>query len=183
MAVELGSERLCCNHTRQLLCHHWCLKFDRYDERHCAELTLSSLDTLTIASDVPTQEQGVSKRWIIQNSVVPAWKQSCRRPKVTTGASTRSFRPGRMEREDKEPQRKRHRPEGEGRQPLAPPREGGSSSAGSALPDATVEQQGESKRRREHPGVAQAADSSGSSSESSTDAEVGFGGRVHDSLW
>ena len=45
------------------------------------------------------------------------------------------------EREDEEPQRKRHRPEGEGRQPLAPPASGvrsncqeGSSSSGSALP-------------------------------------------------
>ena len=37
------------------------------------------------------------------------------------------------------------------------------------MTDATVEQQGESKRRREHPEVPQAADSSGSSSESSTD--------------
>ena len=42
--------------------------------------------------------------------------------------------------EDEEPQRKRHRPEGEGRQPLAPSRsnyqEGSSSSSGSALPPA-----------------------------------------------
>ena len=108
--------------------------------------------------------------------------------------------------EDEEPQRKRHRPEGEGRQPLAPPGEGGSSGSsscsGSALPpatppapppleppplarrsleqgtemtDATVEQQGHSKRRREHPEVPQAADSSSSSSssESSTDTEMG----------
>ena len=79
------------------------------------------------------------------------------------------------EREDEEPQRKRHRPEGEGVQPLAPPREGGSSSSssGSALPpspapppleppplakrsleqetemtDATVEQQRESTSKR-----------------------------------
>ena len=96
--------------------------------------------------------------------------------------------------EDEEPQRNRHRPEGEG----------GSSSSGSALPpppapppleprplakrgleqetkmtDTTVEQQGESKRRREHPEVPQAADSSGSggssiSSESSTDTEMGL---------
>ena len=88
--------------------------------------------------------------------------------------------------EDEDPQRKRHRPEGEGRQPLAPPGESSSSScSGSALPpppapppleppplakrslehetemtDATVEQQGESKRRREHPEVPQAAESS-----------------------
>ena len=90
------------------------------------------------------------------------------------------------EREDEELQRKRHRPEGEGVQPLAPSasgvrsayQEGRSSSSGSVLPpppaparppleppplakwsleqeteitDATVEQQGESKRRKEHP--------------------------------
>ena len=60
MALELGSERLCCNHTRQFLCLHWRLKFDRYDERHCTELTLSGLDTQTLALDVPTQEQVVN---------------------------------------------------------------------------------------------------------------------------
>ena len=106
-----------------------------------------------------------------------------------------------------EPQRKRHRPEGEGGQSLAPPascnyQEGGSSSSGSTLPpppapppfeppphekrgldqetemtDATVEQQGQSKRRREHLEVPQATDSSsssGSTSESSTDTEMGL---------
>ena len=45
------------------------------------------------------------------------------------------------------------------------------------MTDATVEQQGESKRRREHPKVPQAAHSSSSSSssrsESSTDTEMG----------
>ena len=105
--------------------------------------------------------------------------------------------------EDEAPQRKRHRPEGERGQPLAPPAEGGSSSSssGSALPpapppalppleppslakrsleqatempDATVEQQGESKRRNKHPEAPQAADSSSSSSsgENSTDTEM-----------
>ena len=78
--------------------------------------------------------------------------------------------------------------------------EGSSSSSGSALPpppaplpleppplakrslehetemiDATVEQQGEPKRRREHPEAPRAADSSSSSiSESSTDTEMGL---------
>ena len=42
------------------------------------------------------------------------------------------------------------------------------------MTDATVEQQGESKRLREHPEVPQAADSSSSSSESSTDTEMGL---------
>ena len=72
MAVELESEHLSCNHTRQFLYLHWHQKFDKYDERRCAELTLSSLDTLTIALDVPTQEQVVNRRWIIQNNAVPA---------------------------------------------------------------------------------------------------------------
>ena len=46
------------------------------------------------------------------------------------------------------------------------------------MPEATVEQQGESKRRRDHPEVPQAAESSSSSSssssESSTDTEMGL---------
>ena len=46
------------------------------------------------------------------------------------------------------------------------------------MTDATVEQQGESKRRREHPEVPQAAENSGCSSsrssESSTDTEMGL---------
>ena len=33
------------------------MKFDKCDERRYAELTLSNLDTQTIAPDVPTQEQ------------------------------------------------------------------------------------------------------------------------------
>ena len=76
MAVELESERLCCNHTQQFLYFHWRLKFDKCDERRLAELTSSNLDTQTIALDVPMQEQVVNKRWIIQNIVVLAWKQS-----------------------------------------------------------------------------------------------------------
>ena len=49
------------------------------------------------------------------------------------------------------------------------------------MTDATIEQQGEPKRRKEHPEVQQAADSSGSSSssESSTDTDMGL---VYDSL-
>ena len=95
---------------------------------------------------------------------------------------------------DQEPQRKRNNPEGEGEQ------SGSSSGSGPVLPPAppplepppvakrgleqetemtaaTVEQQGESKRRREHPEAPQAADSSSSgssSSESSTDTEMGL---------
>ena len=55
MAVELGSERLCRNHTRQFLYLLWHLKFNRRDGRRCAELALSSLTTQTIALDGPTQ--------------------------------------------------------------------------------------------------------------------------------
>ena len=98
--------------------------------------------------------------------------------------------------------RKRHRPEGEGRQPLAPSastalesgvyQEGGGIGSGSPLPanvplakrsleqetdvtDASVEQ-GERKRCKEHPTVPGSASSSCSSSgsESSTDTEMGL---------
>ena len=52
MAAESGSERLCCNHMRQFLYLHWCPNFGRCDERRCAEPTLSSLVSQTIALDV-----------------------------------------------------------------------------------------------------------------------------------
>ena len=42
------------------------------------------------------------------------------------------------------------------------------------MTDETVEQQGEPKRRREHPEVQQDADSRSSSSESSTDTKMGL---------
>ena len=104
-----------------------------------------------------------------------------------------------------EPQLKRHRPEGEGGQPLAPPassnyRDGGSSSSSSALPpppapppleppplekrgldqetemtDAIVEQQGEPKRRREHLEAPQVTDSSSSSSNSKSSTDTEMG--------
>ena len=80
MAAKSGSDRLCCNHMRQFLYLHWCPNCGKCDERHCAEPTSSSLVTQTIALDAQMQEQVVNKRWIIQNSVVPAWKQSWWRP-------------------------------------------------------------------------------------------------------
>ena len=60
----------------------------------------------------------------------------------TTGASPRSFCSGRQGTGGRRPQRKRHHPEGEGKQPLAPPGEGSSSdrSSGSALPPAPLAQ-------------------------------------------
>ena len=200
MAVELGSERLCCNHTRQFLCHHWRLMFDKCDERRYADLTLSNLDTQTAG-----RKQVVNHLRTVSVSygaiLVPTTEGHMRLERARDRFAQFAEEPGVME-----SSRKRHRPEGEGRQPLAPStsgvrsnyQEGGSSSSGSALPppppsleppplakrsleqetevtDATVEQQGESKRRREHPEVPQAADSSGSSSsESSTDTEMGL---------
>ena len=68
MVVELGSEHPCCNHTPQFLNLHWCLNFDKCDERYRAEPISSSLATQTIAAGVPTQELVVNKRLIIQNS-------------------------------------------------------------------------------------------------------------------
>ena len=91
------------------------------------KLTLSNLDAQTVDLDAPTQELVVNKRWVVQNSAVPAWKQSCRRPpKVTNDWSEHVIvlAQAAKESEDEEPQRKRHRPEGEGEQPLAPAREG-----------------------------------------------------------
>ena len=75
-----GSEHLCCNHTRQFLHHHCCLNFDRCDERHHAEPISNSLGAQTVALGVPTQELVVHKRSIVQNRVVPAWRQSWRQP-------------------------------------------------------------------------------------------------------
>ena len=105
----------------EFLCLHLCPNFDRCDERRCAELTLSSLATQTIALDVPTQEQVVNKRWIVQNSAVPAWKQEGH---DRLERARNRFAQAAKEPEDEGPQRKRHRPEGEGEQPLAPPGEG-----------------------------------------------------------
>ena len=223
MAVELGSERLRCKHTRQFLCHHWCLKFDKCDERRHAELTLVSPETPAIALDAPTQKQVVYKRWIIQDSVVLAWKQSwCQPPKVTNDWSEHAIALLRPPKNGKTRSLSARdttlRAKGQRLAPSASSvrsnnQEGNSSSSGSALPlapppapppleppplakwsleqetemtDETVEQQGEPKRRREHPEATQAADSNSrsSSSESSTDTEMnGLGGCVYDSLW
>ena len=196
----MESERLCCNHTRQFLCLHWRLKFDRYDERHCAELASSGLDTQTIVLDVPTQEQVANKRLIIQNNAVPAWKQSCRRPpKVTNDWSEHAIVLLRLPTNQrmKRPSARDIALRANGVNLLRRP--GGGSGSGSAaarvttrttacatatcktefgteteMTDATVDQQEESRRRREHPEAPQPEDSStssSSSSESSTDTE------------
>ena len=119
---------------RQFLYLHWLLKFDKYDERHCAEMTLNSLDTLTIALDVPTQEQVVNRRWIIQNNAVPAWKQSCRRPpKVTKHWSEHAIVLFRLPRNQrmKHPSTRDIALSAKGEQPLASPGEGCRSSCSS----------------------------------------------------
>ena len=54
-AVELGSEPLCCNRTRQSLYLHWSSNSDKCNERHCAESISTSLATQTIALGVPTR--------------------------------------------------------------------------------------------------------------------------------
>ena len=51
------------------------LNFDRCDERHHVEPISNSLGTQTVALGVPTQELVVNKRSIVQNSVIPAWRQ------------------------------------------------------------------------------------------------------------
>ena len=62
-------------HARQFLHQHWCMNFERCDERHHVELIFNSLGAQTVALGVPTQELVVNKRSIVQNSVVPAWRQ------------------------------------------------------------------------------------------------------------
>ena len=91
VAAESGSERLCCNQMRQSLYLHWCPNFGKLVERNCAELTLSSLATQTILLDVHERLERARDRFA----------QAAKEPGV------------------EEPQRKRHRPEGEGEEPLA----------------------------------------------------------------
>ena len=117
MAAESGSEHLCCNQMWQFLYLHWCLNFDKCDERHCAEPTSSGLAAQTIALDVQMQEQVVIKRWIIQNSVVTTTMEGHERLERARDRFAQAAKEPGVE----EPQRKRHRPESEGRQPLAPP--------------------------------------------------------------
>ena len=92
------------------------------------------LDTQTLAPDVPMRQQAVdeqcrSRMETILWTTTEGYKQLERaRDRFAQAAN---------EPEDEALQRKRHRPEGEGEQPLAPPGEGrSSSSSGSALPPA-----------------------------------------------
>ena len=79
MAVGLGSECLFCNHTRQFLYLHWHLKFDRCDGRF---EQFGYTDNCPGCANARARRK--KKRWIIQNIVVLAWKQSCRRPPKVT---------------------------------------------------------------------------------------------------
>ena len=123
--AESGSGRLCCQHMRQFLYRRWCPNFGRCDERRSAELTLSSLVTQTIALDAPNARAG--RQQVVDHS------EQCRSRMETILATTTEGR-GRLERgrdrfaqaakeaDVEEPQRKRHCPEGEGWEPLAPSR-------------------------------------------------------------
>ena len=180
----------------------WCLKFDKCDERHCAEPNSSSFGCTDTCPGCANARAG--RKQAVDHSEQCRSRMEAILVTTTEGHERLERRRDRFdqaakEREDEEPQRKRHRPEGEGEQPLAPPGEGCSTGSGSALPpspapppleppplakrslgketeitDATVEQQRESKRRREHPEASRVADSSSSSSnvESSTDTEM-----------
>ena len=78
MAVESGSENLCCNHTRQFLHQHWCLNFERCDERHHVELISNSLGAQTVALGVPTQgagrKQAVNRSEQCRSSMEATWR-------------------------------------------------------------------------------------------------------------
>ena len=117
---------------------HWHLKFDRCDERRCAELTLSNFDR----DNCP----GCAKSRAGRKQAVDHSEQCRSRMETILSTTTEGlerqerardrFAQAAKETEDEEPQRKRRRPEGEGAQPLAPPQEGcsSSSSSSSALP-------------------------------------------------
>ena len=78
-----------------------------------------------------------SRRLIIPNKAVSEWKQSCRQPPKARCDSVSPSMPMLFDCLVME-QCKRYRPEGEGMQPLAPPRSncqlGGSNSSGSFMP-------------------------------------------------
>ena len=85
----------------------WYLNFDKCDERHCAEPTLSGLDTETIALDVPTQEQVVC-RSRMEAFLVTIIEGHMRLERARERFAQFSEELGVME-----SSRKRHRPEGE----------------------------------------------------------------------
>ena len=204
MAAESGSERLCCNHMRQFLYLHWCPNFDRRRaplRRTDVEQFGHTDNCLGCANARAGRKQVVDHSEQCRSRMEAILRTTTWEHERVERARDR-FAQAAEEPGVKEPQRKRHRPEDEGGQLQAPPassncREGGSCSSGSALPlppappplekrglehetemtDATIEQQGEPQRRREHLEVPQAADSrssSSSSSESSTDNEMGL---------
>ena len=149
MAVELGSEHSCCNPTRQFLYLHWCPNVE------CDERPFRRADF---------EQFGYTDKWPGCANARAGRKQavehseqcrSCMEAILVT--TTEGHMPLERARERfaqfaeelgvVESQRKRHRPEGEGRQPPAPPastavepgvrsnyQEGGRSSSGSALP-------------------------------------------------
>ena len=71
---ETRAARPCLSH------HHQCQTPDRCDGHNCAGMSSSGSGTRTVAQGVPMPELAVSRRLIIPNNAVPAWKQSCRQP-------------------------------------------------------------------------------------------------------
>ena len=139
MAVDLGSERLCCNHTWRSLYLHLVPEFRQVRR---APLRRTDFERFGYTDNCPgCANARAGRKQTVDHS------EQCR-SRMETILSTTTEGHERLERarhrfaqavnepEDEAPQRKRHRPEGEGRQPLAPPEEGSSSSSssGSALP-------------------------------------------------
>ena len=115
--VELGSERLCCNHTKQFLCLHWCLNFDKCDERRCAELTLNSFGYTDncpgCANARAGRKQAVDHSEQCRSRMGPLLMTTSEGHQRLERARDR-FAQVAKESEDEGPQRKRHRVEGEG---------------------------------------------------------------------
>ena len=132
MAVELGSERLCCNHTRQLVLSPPLAPEVRQVRRAPWRRTdfeqFGYTDScLGCANARAGRKQAVDHSEQCRSRMEAILVTTTEGHERLERARDR-FAQAAREREDEEPQRKRHRPEGEGRQPLAPPGEGGSSS-------------------------------------------------------
>ena len=191
MAVEFGSERLCCNHTRQFLCLLWCLKFDKvpreplrrndfeqfgYDDKcpGCANARAGRQQA------VDHLEQCRSRLEAILSTTTGGHEQLERardrfaqvakeRVRAKGGAASRSISVGYSK---QLPGSSRSSGSALPPPPAPPPLESPvlakrSLEQETEMTDETVEQQGESKRRREHPEAPQAAGSSSSSSSES----------------
>ena len=115
MAVELGSEHLCCNHTLQCFYLQWCRISGS------ATLRRADVEQFGCADNCPgCPNAGAGREQAVdhENIAVPDWRQIL--VTTTEGHMRLEWAKGRFAHFAEEPSvvespRKRHRPEGEGR--------------------------------------------------------------------